>query len=202
MLLVASSVAERNLEMAKKRFLELQREGTSAVTATVEGLKKIELAPGFPLPASYCEFATTFGYGLLGELLILYIPMTGGDSLLERCEVLKGTIQYSIDNELFEYEPDGSEELAQRLIPFGISENGHIVAWDPKDKTGAHEYRVYAIGSKCLAIRDGGADLYQFVESCLDKRVKKVLGSGYDPLPATFRALPAPKAAARKKKRK
>lgn len=188
--------------MAKKRFVELQQEGPAAVIATAESLKKLELAAGFQLPASYCEFATTFGYGLLGELLILYIPMTGGDSLIERCEVLKSTIHYSIENDLFEYEPDGSEELARRLIPFGISENGHIIAWDPKDQTGAHEYRIYAIGSKCLAVRDGGADLYQFVASCLDERVKKVLGSGYKPLAAKFRAFPAPKATTRQKKKR
>lgn len=172
--------------MGTTHFPKLELTRPPTVTANKEALDSTQLQPGFKLPQSYRHFAMELGYGLLCRLLIIYIPMEGEDSLLRRNAVLRHTIQQGIEEELFEYEPDGSPELAKRLVPFGISENGHILAWDPKDRSGPDEHRIYVLGSKLLAVRRAAKDLYEFVEECLDSRVKGMLGSGYSPLPAVF----------------
>jgi hypothetical protein len=176
--------------MAKKKvykdyaFVALEAPRGIATTATA--LEKVRLRPGFQLPKSYCRYATELGDGRLGKLLKIYIPRKGEFSLTKRSHVLTDMIRESVEADLFEYEPAGSPELALRLIPFGTSENGHVFAWDPQRETSPGEYAIYAIGSKCLAIREGGANLFEFVSMCFDERVRKILGSGYTPLPAVF----------------
>ncbi len=173
-----------------REFPALEVSATPAVTATRDEMERVRLREGFELPASYRDFADRLGYGLLCDLLIIYIPMgSHGDSLPVRHQEMRETIEESLEADLVEYEPDGSRELLQRLVPFGISENGHTLAWDPEEPTGDGEYMIFVIGSKYLAVRRGAPDLYAFVESCLDGRVKGMLGSGYEPLPARFRPM-------------
>ncbi len=78
----------------------------------------------------------------------------------------------------------------ENLIPFGISIDGHYFAWNSEEPTGSGEYAIYAIGSKMLAVRRAGRDLPEFLASCSDARVKRVLGPGYSALPRTFRPTP------------
>ncbi len=96
---------------------------------------------------------------------------------------------YGLSKAYFEFEPDGSPDLIERLIPFGISTNGHYFAWDPGEPTGEDEFAIYAIGSKMLAVRRAGRDLNDFLSSCVNDGVKKILGPGYAPLPRTFRPM-------------
>lgn len=169
---------------------ELSILGKKQTDIPSDTLKKVKLLPKFVLPQSYCDFVTQFGYGLLSNLLIIYVPMPGfGDDLSQRSKALMRVIKESIADDLFEYKPHGNRKLAERLVPFGISENGHILAWDPADNTAKDEYQLYAIGSKCLAIRKAGENLYSLIEQIQDKRVKKILGEGYEPLEPNFRPL-------------
>jgi len=163
------------------------------VTATVDTdtLAQIHLADTFALPASYRAFAATYGYGLLCNLLILFVPIPecGEDDLMWRSPALSAFFHEGIDEEWFEYEPDGSPELVGRLIPFGISENGHFLAWNPDEPTGPDEAMIYVVGPKFLAVWRAAPTLYDFVAMCLDERVKGVLGIGYTPKPATFKPI-------------
>jgi len=170
-------------------FPNLHVLGDQITTADPQVLDQTRLSGGFKLPASYRRFATQFGYGKLGSLILIYIPMEGEDSLVIRNEVLLSAFDEGLSDNLWEFEPDGSPQLVKRLQPFGISENGHIFAWDPAEQTGPDELAIYAIGSKLLAVRRAGDTLYDFVAQCLDDRVKGMLGSGYKPLPATFKPL-------------
>lgn len=175
---------------AEDGFAQIEVLGTPEVTADDSRLKAVDLGPGFELPESYRAFAREMGYGLLCDLFIIYIPMEGkGDSLEVRSKALQAVIAETIADDLFEYEPDGSLELAQRLIPFGISENGHTLAWDPDETTGPGEHPIYAIGSKFLAVNRAAPDLFSFVERCQDDRVKSILGPGYKPLPSRFQPM-------------
>lgn len=170
----------------RKTFPKLSFSHPPTVTAIPHKLKQTFLQPNFRLPPSYCDFAQQCGYGLLCNLLIVYIPMPGCDGLAERNAVLTHVIHEGVANGWFEYEPDGSPELVRRLIPFGISENGHILAWNPHEQTNKNEHYIYTIGSKLLAVRRAAPDLFSLVEMCLDERVRGILGSGYTPLPPTF----------------
>jgi hypothetical protein len=176
----------------KSVFPHLELTSSPVLIADPSELEALQLAEGFQLPPSYRDFATRFGYGLLCDLLIIYIPMEGeGDSLRVRHQELRETMEQTLEDGLFEFEPDGSPELVSRLLPFGISENGHTLAWDPTERTGSGECMIYVIGSKFLAVRRATPDLYSFIEHCLDERVRKMLGSGYAPLPARFRPMKA-----------
>jgi hypothetical protein len=169
--------------MAPQEFPLLQLTRAPTVTAT----QFDHVLTEFALPPSYRAFATRYGKGLLCGLLLVYIPLGDHcDSLATSSDELHHVIRESIDARLMEYEPEGSESLALRLVPFGVSENGHVLGWDPNVPTGAGEFAIYVIGSKHLAMYYGGANLYEFVARCCDERVRETLGPGYKPLPATF----------------
>lgn len=163
-------------------------------TASADILESTKLPGGFDLPASYRDFAQTFGYGLLGRLLLMYIPLKAGfgDSLLGRNKDLMHVMQEGLRDSLWEFDPDGSPELVSRLRAFGTSENGHILTWDIGEKIESNEYAIYVIGPKLLAVYRAADNLYEFVAKLLDQRVKSVLGPGYKPLPATFEQYAAP----------
>jgi hypothetical protein len=171
------------------RLFPLRPTSPPRIKATAETLRAIELEKGFRLPPSYNEFASKFGWGRTGELLLIFIPKRGADSLMGRSRDLKSVVEQSVTEDLFEYEPHGSATLVRRLIPFGISENGHILAWHPDEVDRHGECWIYVIGSKCLSVQRVASDLFTFIESCLDDRVKEVLGSGYTPLKAIFEPL-------------
>jgi len=159
-------------------------------------LQQLQLHPGFSLPRSYREFAKEYGYGRLCGLLIVYVPMEPPfeepkhpDSLAVRSEELADMLREGVEDEYFEYEPDGSPELISRLIPFAITETGGTLAWDAGDQTAEHEYRIYSISPKLLAVRKGPGTLGELIEQCTGQRVKQLLGPGYEPLPAIFEPL-------------
>jgi hypothetical protein len=122
------------------RFPSLRFTRPPVVTACLDVLTSTELREGVRLPQSYCDFAQSFGYGLLCNLFIIFIPKEGGDDLTKRSSTLTKVLQDGVENDYFGYRPDGSAELVQALIPFGISENGHILAWNSNERSEDNEY--------------------------------------------------------------
>ncbi|WP_437624601.1 SMI1/KNR4 family protein [Sorangium sp. So ce1151] len=168
--------------MNERDFPDFTLERPVTVTSSDSDIQEAEAALGVPLPPSFCDFARRFGYGRIFNLMILFIPMGNHcDSITVRGPSLVRFFHEEIDNKYFEYDPDGSPELARRLIPFGISEDGHFFAWDPAEPTGGGELMIYAIGSKMLAVRRAGRNLYELLHGITDARVKQILGPGYDP---------------------
>ena len=165
--------------------LEITRQ--PVITASPDVLDAVELRDGFKLPQSYRDFAQHFGYGLLCNLFIIYIPKEGGDDLIKRNATLTKVIREGVENDYFDYEPDGTPELALALIPFGISENGDILAWNPNESSGPDEYFIYLIGYKLGSIKRAAPNLYVFVESCLDNSIAKLIGAATQLIRPTFR---------------
>ena len=161
-------------------------DGSPVGVPTDAEVARTEAQLGLKLPPSYLEFVRGFGYGRLGRLVLLFSPLQGPpETLATRSPGLAETLKEGVELELVEYEPDGSPELLQRLVPFGISENGHVWAWDPAEPQGA-ELPVYVLGTKLLSVTRAGADLGDAVDCLFDERVRRVLGPGYAPLPRTF----------------
>jgi hypothetical protein len=158
-------------------------------TASAEELAAVTQRDGFVLPISYCDFAQRYGYGLLGNRLLIFIPIHGYgcDFLPTRSPDISAFFEAGVQEDLFEYGTDGSPELILRLIPFGISEDGHYLTWREDEPTGPGEYAIYVIGTKFLSVTRAADTLYKFISACFDSRVKAILGSGYTPLPRTFR---------------
>jgi hypothetical protein len=173
----------------ERRFPELEIVGAKPLLRSADADLSAPLLNGFAIPRSYKESCKKYGYGRLFRRLILYPPMANTrycDSLQAASARLHGVFEEAVVKEYIEYEPDGSPELVHRLVPFGISEDGHFFAWDPQEATGPEENRIFVMGPRCCGVWRGPTDLYEFVESCLDDRVRSVLGPGYEPLPRVF----------------
>src|SRR5262249_875114 len=101
------------------------------------------------------------------------------DDLVQRSNTLSEVLLDGVDGEykeFTEYEPDGSPELFKRLIPFGTTKNGAMIAWDRDEKTSPDEYMIYVVASKLLACRRAAPDLYDFISRCLDTGSVTCLG--------------------------
>jgi hypothetical protein len=173
--------------LEETKFLSLKLTKPPVITASPDTLGSIKLREGFRLPASYCDFAENFGYGLLCNLFIVYIPKDGGDDLVKRNATLTKVILDGIENDYFEYGPDGSPEVAQRLIPFGISENGDILCWNPNERSGPDECFIYLIGYKLGSVKRAAPDLYAFVEKCVNNDMSDLIGGATQLIRPTFR---------------
>ncbi|MBC8103422.1 MAG: SMI1/KNR4 family protein [Cytophagales bacterium] len=155
--------------------------GEAALTA-------VRLPNGFRLPPSYRDFVRTLGYGLLCHFFIIYVPIPGHCEDLETQSArLAAFFRQGVEEEWFEYEPDGDPEQVRRLVPFGISENGDFLAWDPEEATGPNECAVYLIGYKFGGVRRAASDLYDLVARCLDRRLETTIGEAVSLLDDTFR---------------
>jgi hypothetical protein len=152
-------------------------------------LERFRLPGNLALPPSYQDYAQHLGYGLTCGLFLIYIPMGDHcDSLKVRSQVLSRVNRDSVEQGIMDFDPDGSAELVLRLFPFAISENGDVLGWDLEKARGG-EYPIYKIGSRAYGVRKAGRSLYEFIESCLDKRIQKIMGPGYSPLPPKFKPL-------------
>jgi hypothetical protein len=154
-----------------------------------------QLPDNLGFPPSYQEFAQVFGWGRLGGLFLIYVPLGDHpDSWLVRSPYIRTAMdefyaEMELDD-LFLLEPDGYLGLEKSLLPFAMSENGEYLAWDMAKRGPDNELPIYVIASRMGGLRYGGANLNEFVESCLsEQKVTQVLGPSYTPLPPTFEPL-------------
>lgn len=142
------------------------------------------------IPSSYRSFLEKFGYSRFGGLVLLYAPISGHpDDLSVRAKQLRRMLIDSLEADIAELEPDGSPELLTRLVPFGVSENGHTFGWDPRSVVGS-EPEVVAIGAKVLSVRRTGLGFVDFLSSlATPEGASRLLGSGATPLPPTVEPL-------------
>lgn len=95
------------------------------------------LPDGAGFPPSYLSFVRTFGWGRLHGLWLIYTPVPSGfgDGVVGRGGHLTERLRLDFREGRTEgcdwkIEPDGSWELADRLVVFAMSENGDYLAWD------------------------------------------------------------------------
>ena len=70
-----------------------------------EDFAACEAAMGIRLPASYKAFAQRFGYGLLAEIFLVYVPQIGVcDSLERRSQAIRETMAYCLEHDIAEFE--------------------------------------------------------------------------------------------------
>lgn len=160
-----------------------------------EYLANHRLADNLGFPPSYQAFAKEFGWGRLGGLLLIYVPLGDyPDSWLVRSSYMRQALdafyaEMEPDYPFF-LEPDGYLGLECSLLPFAMSENGEYLAWDTSKRGPDEELPIYVIASRLGGLRYGGANLNEFVERCLSEQaIKQVLGPGYPPLLPTFEPL-------------
>lgn len=162
-------------------------------------LATYQLADQQGFPPSYQAFAREFGWGRLGQLLLLYVPLGDYvDSWLVRSPAIRQALLACYQDadpaaDSFLWEPDGYPGLEQALLPFAKSENGQYLAWDTSHRRPDQELPIYVIAARMAGLRYAGATLDEVVARCLHPHeVRRVLGPGYAPLPPTFDPLPTP----------
>ena len=128
------------------------------------------LPDGRGFPPSYISFARTFGWGRLFGLWLVYTPVPSGfgDGVVGRGGYLTDQLRLDFrDGRAEKYdwkiEPDGSWELAERLVVFAMSENGDYLAWDTGARDGDGELPIFHTTRFNSLTRIGG-DLYEAIE--------------------------------------
>lgn len=176
-------------------FSPLPRPSTPVVV-DVAYLATHQLADKQGFPPSYQAFATTFGWGRLAGLFLIYVPLGAqADSWLVRSPYIRQAMDefyQDLDaDDPFVLEPDGYLGLEKALLPFAMSENGEYLAWDTSQRRPDQELPIYVLAARMGGLRYAGATLQECIARCLDPlAVAQVLGPSYGPLPPTFEPLP------------
>jgi hypothetical protein len=169
---------------------ELEINGKLFGLPTNEDFVAASVELGISVPNSYALFCRTYGRGEVDNLVYIFVPtQTVPDHIGNMTEGLAATIRDDVEADLAVYFPHGSEDLARRLVPFGSTSNGHILAWDPEDDVDT-EHAIYVVAEGSLSFVKAGYGLDQFLDSIFSDDVKRVLGPGYEPRRPVFRPLP------------
>lgn len=160
--------------------------------ATDEQLDDAGRALGFPLPPSYRAFAREYGAGRLADLFLIVVPggTPGCNDLVAHSRALADSIRESLARGFVRFSPDGSAELVARLVPFGTSENGDTLCWDPGLATPEGELPVYVIGARRDATRRAAHAFAEFVRKVLEPGMGGILGRSDGVLPPRFDPMP------------
>jgi hypothetical protein len=133
-------------------------------------IEEHRLPDGTGFPPSYVSFARTFGWGRLFGLWLIYTPVPSGfgDGVVGRGGYLTDQLHLDYrDGRAEKYgwkiEPDGSWELAERLVVFAMSENGDYLAWDTGARDRYGELPIFHT-SRFNSLTRIGDDLYEAIE--------------------------------------
>ncbi|QIK71388.1 hypothetical protein G7070_02660 [Propioniciclava coleopterorum] len=143
-------------------------------------------------PPSYRAFVAHAGWGRLFGLWLVLPPVLPGhaDGLPATGDALTAFVRADYadsraDDFDWVIEPDGSWDLVEHLVVFGISENGHHLLWDTSRRDAAGEFAVW-VSDRGQSLRRLGDDL-EAALPLLSELAGPLAPAGHDvsPLPAT-----------------
>lgn len=164
--------------------------------ATQDELAALETAIG-GLPPSYRTFAETYGTGRTNELLLIFMPFSCPSGTFEDrgrglTDVLVDFVARWIADggqlgdldclEPYDEESVGVAARYNELVFFATSENGESFCWLRTDD----RFAFYTLDRAFLSVRYGGDDLLAMIGEMQTDKVKRLLGTGYEPLPSSF----------------
>lgn len=133
-------------------------------------IERHRLPDGAPLPPSYVSFVRAFGWGRLFGLWLIYTPVPSGfgDGIVGRGGYLTDRLHQEFDegradDDTWKIEPDGSWDIAQRLVVFAMSENGDYLAWDTGARDSDDELPIFHT-TRFDSLTRVGDDLFEAVE--------------------------------------
>lgn len=142
------------------------------------------LPDGAGLPPSYVSFVRTFGWGRLFGLWLVYTPVPSGfgDGVVGRGGHLTDRLHEEFregqtEGDDGKIEPDGSWEIAERLVVFAMSENGDYLAWDTGARDRDGELPIFHT-ARFDSLTRIGDDLHEAVEALRGHR----FGQADDPI--------------------
>ena len=152
-------------------------------------LDRFRFLNGREFPLSYKEFAKHYGYGLLCDLFLIYVPLGEYcDSWSRQSVTLKHTFNEFISNDWYlTLNPDGNETLIRNAVPFGKSENGDFLFWDIFSEPQEDEFEIYVTDFGGLGVLKIADSLDEFVkEITADNPSERVSAFIHHSLPAVF----------------
>lgn len=158
---------------------------------SAEDVRQASDEAGFAFPPTYVEFCREYGRGEIDSLLYIWVPtMAHPDRISQMWRTAQANLRTDVEHDLAEYAPDGSPELACRLVPFGFSSNGHVLAWDPTDVDG-DEYAIWVVGEASLSFTKACYGVWDFLKMVMSaEHAPRVLGPSYEALRPRFRPSP------------
>lgn len=133
------------------------------------------LPDGAGFPPSYVSFVRECGWGRLFGLWLIYTPVRPGfaDGVVGRGRHLTERLHEEFTDGKTEgydwkIEPDGSWEIAQRLVVFAASENGDYLAWDSGARADDSELPIYH-SVRFDSLTSVGRDLHAAIEWLRDR---------------------------------
>jgi hypothetical protein len=174
------------------RTIDLSLLGEVKQIPTDAAIESASKALGIRIPSSYSAFVRRYGFGISLNNFIIYVPTEPGETrksenLVASARTLGRENREVVAGKLASLEPDGSEELLLRLVPFAYSENGEQLAWDPAKATGTDEYEIYLIDSRYAGVFRAGPDLTSVLERAASPRMGGLIPGATKALPRTFR---------------
>lgn len=171
--------------------MKLRKTENFKETGDLSFLEDYKFENGNSFPASYKEFVHEYGYGLLCQLYLIYIPMGNySDSWMIKSKELKSTLLEIIDNDWYlTLEPDGYIDLIKRAIPFGKSENGDILFWEDSSYKN-NELNIFITNVKGAGVFFMGNTLFDLIENMIvQTKFKGSLFFSNYPLEPIFKAI-------------
>ena len=159
-------------------------------------IARAEAELGFPLPASFKDFAKRFGAGRIGGQVRLFTPGPVAEAdLVARAHLIAHAVATAIDSlsenpltrdepHRFTIEGDADAAMMERACFFGQTEGGAFVFFDVVPD--AAEYEVWVLSPDLENIHRGGDDLVAFIRGVQEAEILHILGEGAGPMPATF----------------
>lgn len=144
---------------------------------STEALKETEKVIGRSLPPSYLHYAQYWGAGLVFGFFVIWTPEANPN-----LDIRVKSPQFKermLDSIAMNFWKPSLHNLVSRLIPFGKSENGDILCWDPAQETALQEMPLYLLDSEQEdAVSVGGTLLSFLGDYCLGGKLNAVFPVG------------------------
>lgn len=155
---------------------------------SISELNNFHFPNGRRFPASYRRFAKKYGYGLLCDLFLIYVPLGDYcDSWLNQTSDLKEIFNdFILNNWYLTLEPDGNESLILNAVPFGKSENGDFLFWDIFSEPQKDEFDIYITDFAGIGVIKIAESMDEFVDKItnpnLDSRILEFVNHSLPPV--------------------
>lgn len=177
--------------MTAREVPKLRVNGMVSCRPTETELRATETELGRALPATYREFASAYGFGRSLGLFLFYVPCEPPVGAAWQ-ETLGGRA-HDLLKELAERrrveDPAGDASDLSSLLPFGVSENGDIIAW-ATDREADGEWAVVIVPPRSSRPRVVAGSFAELLQRALEPNTGGVLLGAEFSLEPSFEPLP------------
>lgn len=142
-----------------------------------ELLQEVVKVLGYTLPPSYIECVQRWGPGLAFGLFVIWQPASNANlDIRVKSPTVRNLVHLNIEMRLWD---SNLTKFLEDLVPFGDSENGDILCWDPRGRLPNGEMPIYLLDNEQAVAPYVGSSLLSFFgEYCVDGKLDAVFPIG------------------------